>query len=111
MTGVHFLLSMEHFIKHIVVTKYKTILHLLDNHHSHFSVRVLDLAKENVVVLFSFPFNTDIFNDEDLSPSAVTYRSLQDHKSLESFGFSDPHTSNSNLDVNSQPSTSSLNIG
>jgi hypothetical protein len=52
-----------------------------------------------------------MFTAENFSPSAVTGRSQQDNKSLEIFGFSDSHTSNSNLDVSSQPSTSSLNTG
>jgi hypothetical protein len=56
-----------------------------------------------------WPFNTDMFIDEDFSPSAVTDSPLQNNKHLENCGFPDPHTSNSNLDVSSQPSTSGLN--
>jgi hypothetical protein len=46
-TGDDFLLLMEHFIKHIMVTKYKLTFLLLDNYPSHLSLRLPDLAKEN----------------------------------------------------------------
>jgi hypothetical protein len=49
------------------------------------------------------PLNTDVFTDEDFSPSAVTDSPLRDIKHLEIFGLSDSHTSYSNLDVSSQP--------
>jgi hypothetical protein len=49
-----------------------------------------------------WPFNTGMFTDEDFSPSAVTDRPFEDNKHLEKFLLSDSHTSNSNLDVNSQ---------
>jgi hypothetical protein len=53
--GDDYLLFMEHFLKHTKVTKDRPVLHLLDNHQSHLAVKVLDLAKENGVVLFFFP--------------------------------------------------------
>jgi hypothetical protein len=58
MTGDDFLLFMEHFIKHTRVTKERPVLLLLDIHQSHFAVKVLHLAKENGVVLLSFPPHT-----------------------------------------------------
>jgi hypothetical protein len=58
MTGDDFLLFMEYFIKHTRVTKDRSVLLLLDNHQSHLAVKVLDLAKENGVVLLSFPSHT-----------------------------------------------------
>jgi hypothetical protein len=58
MTGDDFLLFMEKFIKYTRVTKDRPVLHLLDNHQSHLAVKVLDLAKENGVVLLSFPPHT-----------------------------------------------------
>jgi hypothetical protein len=54
-TDDDFLLFMEHFIKHTKVTKDRPVLLLLDNHQSHLAVKVLDLAKENGVVVLSFP--------------------------------------------------------
>jgi hypothetical protein len=56
-------------------------------------------------------FNTDIFIDEDFLPFAVTDSPLQDNKNFENFRLSDSRTSNSNLGVNSQHSTSRLNTG
>jgi hypothetical protein len=50
-----------------------------------------------------------MFTDEDLSPSAVTDRPVQDNGNPENIGLSDSHFSNSNLNVSSQPSTSGLN--
>jgi hypothetical protein len=58
MTGDKFLLFIEHFLKLIMVTKPIPILLLLDKHQSHLSVRVLDLAKENEMVLLSYPSNS-----------------------------------------------------
>jgi hypothetical protein len=58
MTGDDFLLFMEHFIKHTRIAKDRPVLLLLDNHQSHLAVKVLDLAKENGVVLLSFPPHT-----------------------------------------------------
>jgi hypothetical protein len=49
------ILFMEHFIKQITFTKQKPILLLLDCHQSRISLRVLELPKENEVVLLSFP--------------------------------------------------------
>jgi hypothetical protein len=58
-----------------------------------------------------WPVNTDVFTDEDFSLSSVTERSLQSNETLEKFGLSDSHISNSNLDVSSQLSTTGLNTG
>jgi hypothetical protein len=58
MTGDDFLLYMEHFINDTRVTKYRTVLLLLDNHQSYLAVKVPDLVKENGVVLLSFPPHT-----------------------------------------------------
>jgi hypothetical protein len=55
MTGDDLLLFTEHFLKLTKVTKYEPVLLLMDNHHSHLSLRVLDLTKERGVVLLSFP--------------------------------------------------------
>jgi hypothetical protein len=49
-----------------------------------------------------------MFTDGTSSPSAAADRSLKDNKNLESFGLSNSHTSNSNLDVGRQLSTLGL---
>jgi hypothetical protein len=67
--------------------------------------------KSGFLVTGIWPFNTDIFTDEDFLPSAVTDRPLQDNKNPENVGLSDSHTPNSNLDVSSQPSTPGLTTG
>ncbi len=53
--AVHFLEFMRHFVKHAKPTKDKPVLLLLDNHDSHLAIEVLNYAKENGVVLLSFP--------------------------------------------------------
>jgi hypothetical protein len=58
MRGADLLLFLEHVIKHTMVTKDRPLFLLLDNHQSHLAVKVLDLAKENGVVLLSFPPHT-----------------------------------------------------
>jgi hypothetical protein len=57
MTGNDFVF-MQHFIKHTRVTKDRPVLLLLDNYQSRLAIKVLDLAKENGVVLLSFPPHT-----------------------------------------------------
>lgn len=55
MTEDSFLKFMKHFIKHVKPTKQSPVLLLLDNHSSHLAISVLNLAKDNGVVLLSFP--------------------------------------------------------
>jgi hypothetical protein len=99
MTEGDFLLFMARFIMHTMITEHKPILLLLDN-QSHLSISVL-----------IWPFNTDMFTDDDFSPSAVTDRPVQDNKSLENFRLADSRSSNSNLEVGSKSLTSGLNKG
>ena len=58
-TGDNFVLSMEHFIKRTSSKKDKPVLILLDSDQSHLDIKVLDLAKENGVVM-SFPPHTSL---------------------------------------------------
>ena len=48
-------MTMEHFVNVAKPSKERPVLMLLDNHDSHLSVRVLEYAKENGVVMLSFP--------------------------------------------------------
>ena len=45
----------EHFVEHVRSTHEKPCLLLLDNHESHICIKGLDFAKENGIVMFSFP--------------------------------------------------------
>lgn len=54
-SDVEFYIFMEHFIKHVKPSVECPILLLLDNHSSHLSIKTLDLAKSNGVVMLSFP--------------------------------------------------------
>lgn len=47
MTESEFVMFMQHFIEHVKPTKEKPVLLLLDNHASHLSLKVIELAKEN----------------------------------------------------------------
>jgi len=55
MTDTNFLEVMKHLVKHIRCTVEKPILLTLDNHESHISIAVLDYAKQNGVIILSFP--------------------------------------------------------
>lgn len=55
MTEKEFLIFMEHFIKHTKPSPEEPVLLILDNHHSHVNVQVVKKAKENNIVLLSFP--------------------------------------------------------
>lgn len=55
MTSENFLMFVKHFVQHVHCTAENKVLLLLDNHESHVSVDVLDYAKENGIVMLSFP--------------------------------------------------------
>lgn len=55
MTGTDFLTFMRHFIKYVRPSSATPALLLLDNHQSHLDIEVLELAKENNVVMLSYP--------------------------------------------------------
>lgn len=55
MSETEFLIFLDHFIKHVKPTKDDPVLLFLDNHHSHVNVAVINKAKENYVILLSFP--------------------------------------------------------
>ncbi|XP_063237415.1 uncharacterized protein LOC134539361 [Bacillus rossius redtenbacheri] len=54
-TEVEFLLFLKHFVSCIRSSPEKPILLLLDNHQSHLAPDCLDFAKENGIVMLSFP--------------------------------------------------------
>ena len=58
MTGENFLLYMNymnHFVKYAKPSKDHKVLLILDNHQSHIDVQVINYAKENHLMLLSFP--------------------------------------------------------
>ena len=58
MTNDNFVLWMEHFIHHVKPTTEEKVLLICDNHKSHLDRRVLSLAKNNGVVMLTFPPHT-----------------------------------------------------
>jgi len=50
-----FLLFMQHFVKHVRSSKDKKVLLLLDNHASHLSIKIIEFARDNGVVMLTFP--------------------------------------------------------
>lgn len=46
---------MQHFIKHVKPSNEHRVLLVLDNHSSHLYMETLNLAKENGIVMLSFP--------------------------------------------------------
>ena len=58
MTELEFGTFMLHFVLHSRSSKEKPVLPLLDNHGSHLSVEAIELARDNGVVLPSFPPHT-----------------------------------------------------
>ncbi|XP_043212195.1 SH3 domain-containing protein C23A1.17-like [Amphibalanus amphitrite] len=55
MTKENFKIFLVHFVKHTRCSKERPVLLLLDNHESHLGVEAVTYAKENGVVLLSFP--------------------------------------------------------
>jgi len=54
-TAVKFVKYMVHFIKHTNASKESPILLVLDNHTSHLSVEVIDMAIDHGITMISFP--------------------------------------------------------
>ena len=57
MVGELFLQFMHHLVANVRPTTENPMLLLLDNHHSHLDIKVLNFAKSNGVTLLSFPPN------------------------------------------------------
>lgn len=55
MTATEFIIYMDHFIKHTCPTPSNPVLLILDNHHSHVDINVVEKAKANSIVMLSFP--------------------------------------------------------
>lgn len=55
MTTEEFFQFMKHFIHHVLPSLYRPVLLLLDNHESHLAINTIKLAKDNGVVMLSFP--------------------------------------------------------
>ena len=55
MTHDNFLKFLEHFVKHKRASKEKKVLLLLDNRESHLYIDILNYARDNGVVMLSFP--------------------------------------------------------
>lgn len=55
MTAELFVLVMEHFVKHSHSSKENPTILILDNHESHLSIRTLDIAKNNGVIMITLP--------------------------------------------------------
>ena len=55
MTNENFLRYLKHFVKHTKASAGKKVLLLLDNHESHLHIDVLNYARDNGVVMLSFP--------------------------------------------------------
>lgn len=55
MNGENFILFLKHFASHVKCTKEKKVLLLMDNHESHITLKSLDYAKDNGIVLLTLP--------------------------------------------------------
>ena len=55
MTEENFIVFVRHFIKQVKCTPQNPVLLMMDNHESHISLEILDTAKENGVVVLTFP--------------------------------------------------------
>lgn len=49
---------LKHFIKYVKPSKDDKVLMILDNHESHLSINIIDLAIENGIVMLTFPPHT-----------------------------------------------------
>ena len=58
MTCEHFVQVMRHFIHHTKTSKENHPLLIYDNHASHISIQIIDLAKANGVAVLTIPPHT-----------------------------------------------------
>jgi hypothetical protein len=58
MTASNFELFLQHFIKFVRCSKDNMVLMIFDNHESHISIASLNLAKDNGIILLTFPPHT-----------------------------------------------------
>jgi hypothetical protein len=49
---------LDHFIHHMKSTKNKKVLLLMDNHESHVSIAAITKARENSIIMLTFPQHT-----------------------------------------------------
>jgi hypothetical protein len=61
MTSENFLAALFHFQSHVGATKERPVLLLMDNHVSHTDFPVIEYAKNNGIVLLTFPPNCSHF--------------------------------------------------
>lgn len=57
-TSENFLTFMQHFAKHVRPSPEKKVLLLLDNHHSHMSLDIINFARDSGIIMLSFPPHT-----------------------------------------------------
>jgi len=50
-----FLKALEHFVKHVKLSKENPVLILMDNHSSHVNLRVVQFTRENSIIIVTFP--------------------------------------------------------
>lgn len=55
MTGENFILSFDHFIKYTKPSKDTPVLLIVDNHESHINLDIIKRARDNGVVIITFP--------------------------------------------------------
>lgn len=55
MTEDNFLKALHHFVKFVKCTKEKKVLLLMDNHETHVNLNVINYARENGIVILTFP--------------------------------------------------------
>lgn len=55
MTEDNFLKALHHFVKFVKCTEERKVLLLMDNHETHVSLNIINFARENGVVILTFP--------------------------------------------------------
>ena len=55
MTGENFVVFLHHFINNVRCSKDHLVLIIMDNHDSHITIDALNVAKENEIILLTFP--------------------------------------------------------
>lgn len=55
MTAENFLKEIFHFAKFSICSKIDPVLLLFDNHESHINIETIQFAKDNVIIMVTFP--------------------------------------------------------
>ncbi|KAF2881066.1 hypothetical protein ILUMI_25107 [Ignelater luminosus] len=120
--GSIFLDVFKHFANHVKYTKDNLVILFMDNHESHVQLEAITFAKDNGIILITFPPHTsiwplhrNIFSNDDFLSSYVSDRNEHDVSTINHENQTDESANNCTVqelgEKTPPPSTSKQNFG